>query len=571
MRLEEIAGMADATLTLPPPPSEMAPGDAPNPALIGEPLPTLPPGVPQPTSFADVMAGLSGRIAELPRPSEAIRAEQEARAARERQGGTLTAAAAEMDPKLQALEGAYAGRGAEIAATPIPQAPVLPPPPSRGLRAFLATGPNEAPEATLQKVMAGIMTLATSMGGLVRGDGRAALAALSGATQGWAEGDKERADRAFSDWKAKTDQMLTNYNLERASYKDAMEAKALPLEMQRTALMLAGHRWDNAKAISAFQSGDAEKWAQFVGAMSKEGDQLVSAQAKLWEAKELKDATLTQAQAKLDEEIRHHLALEGKTKEGGLTLKELETGVRTRLAADPAARAVIDAGGIPNEAQIRSAIALANQDAINRASAVGQNAANVPQRTPTETMRRLEDLAVAQTYVDDMRRLSGIVRLDQVLGGLRPVINEKIQTGRLGFIPLPESVTSRLTPDELRFLSLTQDYADTILRLRSGAAINESEFRRMIGFIPEQSATPAAFVERLKLQDDLLRTKKDIIRGGLEGGGYRAPDIAAPPLAPASPAPASASTGTMRIRRKSDGKIFEGPRGAVPSGYEMAK
>jgi hypothetical protein len=353
-----------------------------------------------------------------------------------------------------------------------------------------------------------------------------------------------------------------------------LDTGALSLDQMRTGLMLSGQRWDNAKAIAAFNSGSAEQWADFVGKMSKEGDHLSSEAAKLASMKADRDMQRDIQERTLQETIRNHMAetLRKDKDRKGEDLKLIEGNVRNRLYGDPVARPYLDAGVIPPDNLVRAAVVEADKVAEQRAASVQLLAAGVPQRTPVETMRRIEDIDVAQGYVDEIKRLIPSVRLDKVVGGLRPVLNEKIQTGRLGFIPLPESVTKQLTPDENRFLSLVQDYADSILRVRSGAAITEGEMKRMVGFIPEQSATPQAFLARLDLQRDLLQSRREIIRNVTSESGYRVPPASQAPLgAPSSPSSATPSTATVRIRRKSDGKILEGSGDFDASKYERVK
>ena len=240
------------------------------------PLPALPPGLPQPQSFEQIMSGLSTRAAGLPTPQDAMKAAEEAKAAREKQGGVMREAAAAVEPRIDALTAGYDERARQIAATPRPEPPTLPPPPSRGLRAYLATSETDPPEKTIMALLSGLGTLATSLGGLAKGDGRSALSAISGAMQGWAEGDKERADRHFKDWQAATDRLLAQYELQRTSYRDWIETGNLALEQQRAGLLLAATKWDNRKALAAFETGGAEQWAGFLGQMSAQGTELIN-------------------------------------------------------------------------------------------------------------------------------------------------------------------------------------------------------------------------------------------------------------------------------------------------------
>lgn len=134
----------------------------------------------------------------------------------------------------------------------------------------------------------------------------------------------------------------------------------------------------------------------------------------------------------------------------------------------------------------------------------------------------------------------GKVDLGKLVGGIRPAVNKWLQTGMAGPIPVGEFLPLQsLGPDEERLLTLVQDYADTVLRLRSGAQINEQEFARMLSFLMSPAVRPETFLARLSAQRDLLRAREEAYRGALGGAGYRAPQVPTPRLAPAE-APAAA-------------------------------
>lgn len=176
---------------------------------------------------------------------------------------------------------------------------------------------------------------------------------------------------------------------------------------------------------------------------------------------------------------------------------------------------------------------------VREAQAIGENAAKIPARIPAEHLKRLEDVSMAQHQTDEMLRLVPQVRLSQIVGGLKPWINDIIQSGRVGPLTIPEGTLGTLTPAENRFLALTQDYADSVLRLRSGAQINEQEFKRMLGFLANPAVQPDVFKSRLQLQVDMLGKRGEIIRNTLKEGGYRTgsepPRGATPEAAPPSP------------------------------------
>lgn len=190
--------------------------------------------------------------------------------------------------------------------------------------------------------------------------------------------------------------------------------------------------------------------------------------------------------------------------------------------------------GRPTPDQVAAAIGRVEtrltERAVEAARQQGVAAAEVPARTPAEQLKRIEDLTIARSQITEMQRLAPAVALDKLVGSFRPWVNDIIQTGRIGSIPVPTDLLGKLTADQERFLALTQDYADTVLRLRSGAQINEQEFKRMLGFLTERGIKASTFIARLELQDDLLRVRGEVLTKAMQGAGYRAPTITPPAL-----------------------------------------
>jgi|SRR5689334_5608431 len=161
--------------------------------------------------------------------------------------------------------------------------------------------------------------------------------------------------------------------------------------------------------------------------------------------------------------------------------------------------------------------------------------APLPARTPEAALKDFQGIDLAQGQLNEMLRLAPSVQLPQISGGLKPWVNAIIQTGKVGPIPVPSELTGTLSDDQNRFLAMLQDYADQVLRLRSGAQINEQEFKRMLGFLASPDVTPQVIVQRLKLQQDFLRAKRQAMENTLGAAGYRVPPAQAPSLAPAGP------------------------------------
>jgi hypothetical protein len=137
-----------------------------------------------------------------------------------------------------------------------PKGPVLPPSPSRQLHDFLAPVEGEPPERSVMKLISALSVMGTGIGGLAKGDARAALAGMTGALKGWQEGEKDRADRAFSDWEAATARLLKNYEVEHRTYRDIMEDANLTNEQRLTAVKLAALQYDNPILAAKIEVGN---------------------------------------------------------------------------------------------------------------------------------------------------------------------------------------------------------------------------------------------------------------------------------------------------------------------------
>ena len=102
---------------------------------------------------------------------------------------------------------------------------------------------------------------------------------------------------------------------------------------------------------------------------------------------------------------------------------------------------------------------------------------------------------------------------------------------------------------EVQFRRITNDLSDRLLRARSGAQINEQEYKRLLKIVPEPTLSPDAFKARLNsFRDDLdnvIDTKKEI----LEGTGNR----------PVSGVPKI--SGDADFDKLPSGTIFIGPDG----------
>jgi hypothetical protein len=71
--------------------------------------------------------------------------------------------------------------------------------------------------------------------------------------------------------------------------------------------------------------------------------------------------------------------------------------------------------------------------------------------------------------------------------------------GRLGWLG---EKTGQLSPEETAFRSYTERLKDDLLRARSGAAISEKEYERMLGFLPDPTQNPGQFQTQLRIFTD---------------------------------------------------------------------
>lgn len=207
-------------------------------------------------------------------------------------------AAAEQQTALENRETDMAPRIAEAQQTlgaPLPTPPATPKiaePPSRQLTDFLQPVAGESPENTISKLIQGFSLIATAATGLRHGDATGALAALSGALKGWHEGDKVRADRAFADWKAKSDKMIADWQMEHQTYRDIIDNRKLTVEQTLKMLDLAATGHGNTIAAAAARTQNIDQNIKSLQADEKLLGEIAMKKMELDQMKDYHDATL---------------------------------------------------------------------------------------------------------------------------------------------------------------------------------------------------------------------------------------------------------------------------------------
>ena len=477
--------------------------EAPDPTLVAEPEgagPTLPP-------FARMAESIAPRQQAAEREAADFMTQQQAARAREVEAKRAQSEAARRSGQEVLAAGQQVRQTAQANA---PEPPVMPPAPE-GLRAFLAPSANEAPEQSIAKLLTVFGLFAQGISGAARGDARASLAAFTGAMQGWQEGDRARADREFKVWQATSAAMRDKWTMARQRFDDIMSNAKLGYDQKLQGVKLAmleyGLDYDAAK-------------------LEREG--LDAALAVV----EKRQATLDTLMRNVGEmEQKWLMAKDRNDLQESIASQARALEERIAKQADETRRYTADQTAAVQREGIAARSAEAEQRRLDREALAAQGA-----RTPPETMKRLEELDVARSYLSKMSALaqSPNVRLDKIAGGIRPWINNVIQTGVVaGFIPVKGLGT--LTEDEMKFISLTQDYADTVSRIRSGANIPVGEMTRLLAFLPDQRLTPETLRARIKLADDTTLARIKIIEERARLGGYRAPSVETP--APIGDAP----------------------------------
>lgn len=128
---------------------------------------------------------------------------------------------------------------------------------------------------------------------------------------------------------------------------------------------------------------------------------------------------------------------------------------------------------------------------------------------PPEIQGKVSDLMTIQGALQKMEKLY----LPEYVG---PV------TGRVGKVK--EELVGNLPSEQVEFYNWTRDVKDALLRARSGAQINEQEYKRLAGFLPSENIPPASYearFKRFKQEVDMILSNKAKM---LEEGGYKSPN-----------------------------------------------
>jgi hypothetical protein len=443
--------------------------------------------------------------------------------ARRNQERVLEKQAAEQAPKIeraQAQISAIAQEGAARTATVEAAKPAITPPPTHQLHEFLAPVQGESPEASVLKMIQGIGLLAGSIGGLARGDARGSLAALKGALAGWSEGDAARADRAFKDWKAKTDAALAKWQIERETYEGWFKNANMSADMMLKGFELDAIRYGNDKAVAAARSGrfeDALKWLTDLRkheddvalrlatiessyTRAREHDQTLReiADMRVQIAQDQHNQVLAQYTPEVLRSEGQRYALTGKTQAAGLRGKtgELVMGMIRKSAIDWAHEQGIDPMMLPG---IQADI-------------------NAARSALPDTMKR-RNFAVANATVFE-RHFDTLLKLSEKLDRTQmPAINSYIVQGRRDWKGDPLAAQYIVQAYEV-----AQEFAKLMVGTAQGDEASRQEARKAIatGLTHEQLVAIGQTLKtnaanRVAGWDETLKASTDLINDAARG------------------------------------------------------
>lgn len=182
----------------------------------------------------------------------------------------------------------------------------------------------------------------------------------------------------------------------------------------------------------------------------------------------------------------------------------------------------------PNDLELKKAIEASDLRAGNRAKLTGGGTAAGKQpfeQPPTTQQDKVNDSQMVLEQVAGLSQLTRNKNVDmkKIAGGIAPWVNEIARTHTFLGFPIPDSLVPQYTQEEMKFIAGLHDYADVVLRQRSGATIAPNELERMLKFLASPNSTPEQI--RVMLDEAARKTedKMHIIVDNWSNMGYRSP------------------------------------------------
>lgn len=123
---------------------------------------------------------------------------------------------------------------------------------------------------------------------------------------------------------------------------------------------------------------------------------------------------------------------------------------------------------------------------------------------PSDQLNKVSDLLTLKDNINRTKELFKNTYVGPVMGRLGAV-GEKL-------VNLPE--------DQVMFYSYVRDMKDALLRARSGAQINEQEYKRLVSFLPDENLPEKNFQSRMKRFEEEINTILNNKMKMLKSGGY---------------------------------------------------
>ncbi len=160
----------------------------------------------------------------------------------------------------------------KMAQQPIPQ-----PPQPQQLPAAPKRNDPGADEAWLSVAM----VLGAIGGGLTRRHTTNALAAMTGAIEGYNEGSRQKFDQNVKIWDAETKKILETNKAANDQYKQILESKTLAIQQKAMELQLTAAKFEDRAAMQLAQMGHLEKLGDLIEKRSQFEAQLAQHEAQL--------------------------------------------------------------------------------------------------------------------------------------------------------------------------------------------------------------------------------------------------------------------------------------------------
>jgi hypothetical protein len=138
---------------------------------------------------------------------------------------------------------------------------------------------------------------------------------------------------------------------------------------------------------------------------------------------------------------------------------------------------------------------------------IGQPVEGLGKPVPSDQMTKMADLDTLQKQIGDTEKLFKPEYVGPVAGRYGSM-KEKL-------VDIPE--------DQVQFYATVRDMKDSLLRARSGAQINEQEYKRLVSFLPDENLPSGNFVARTKRFKNLVNQVLSSKKSEISAGGYGSP------------------------------------------------